>query len=85
MYPLKLVKAVLQGLREQMAQDGHLSSVDAYAAGPVPEEPAMPAGDWYQYWDDVNGGYLDPAGVEEARALEMDYIYTNKKSGSEFL
>ena len=74
-YPPKLVKAGLQGLREQMAQDGHLSSVDAYAAGPVPEEPAMPAGDWYQYWDDVNGGYLDPAGVEEARALEMDYIH----------
>ncbi|CAE7854404.1 GIP [Symbiodinium necroappetens] len=66
-YPPKLVKAVLQGLKEQMAQDGHLSSVDAYAAGPVPEEPSMPAGDWHQYWDDVNGGYLDPAGVEEAR------------------
>ncbi|OLP90367.1 putative mitochondrial protein [Symbiodinium microadriaticum] len=22
------------------------------------EEPSMPAGDWYQYWDDVNGGFL---------------------------
>ena len=74
-YPPKLVNAVLKGLKEQMVEDGSLSAVDAYAAGPVPEEPSMPAGNWYQYWDDVNGGYLDSEGVLKARQLEMEYIH----------
>ena len=36
----------------------------------------MPAGDWYQYWDDVNGGYLDPAGVERRQERLKWTIYT---------
>ena len=30
----------------------------------------MPSGPWWEYWDDVNGGYLDSALVAAARAKE---------------
>ena len=74
-YPPKLVSAVLKGLKRQMTENGHLSTLESHSSGPVPEEPLMEHGEWFNYWDDVNGGYLDPKGVEEARKLEMDYIH----------
>ena len=41
------------------------------------------AGLWNQpdskeYWDDVNGGFLNPHLVQEARLLELDWIKKEK-------
>ena len=82
-YPPKLVKAVLRGLKEQMEEDGVLSALEAKLSGPVPETPPMSdATDVYlgtdQFWDDVNGGWLDPVKVRSARREEVEWI---KKRG----
>jgi hypothetical protein len=73
-YPPKLVSAVLQGIKEQMILDGHLSHLETFASGPVPEEPLVQSGDWTKYWDDVNGVYLNPQLVEEARKEEIAWV-----------
>ena len=55
-YPPALVGPVLQGLKEQMQADGHLSSVEAYTAGPVAEEVLISKELEEEFWDTVNGG-----------------------------
>ena len=50
-YPPPLVKAVLKGIKEQMMEDGYLSSVEAYAAGAVSEEPILVEDDLEEFWD----------------------------------
>ena len=59
-YPPALVRAVLNTIKIQLAKDGELNSVDAFAAGPSPAEPWMSSADRDEdFWDTVNGGYLD--------------------------
>eukprot|EP00929_Paragymnodinium_shiwhaense_P048611 TRINITY_DN24555_c0_g1_i1.p1 TRINITY_DN24555_c0_g1~~TRINITY_DN24555_c0_g1_i1.p1 ORF type:complete len:587 (+),score=99.23 TRINITY_DN24555_c0_g1_i1:363-2123(+) len=73
-YAPRLVEAMLSVVRDHLLDSGELSAVEAVQSGPVCEEPAVPDGEWYAYWDDVNGGYLDPKLVEEARASERDWV-----------
>ena len=77
-YPPKLVTAVLRALRDQLLEDGDLDALQALTAGPVPEEREIPPGEWWSYWDDVKGGYLQKELVEKARAEERQWT---KKQG----
>ena len=82
--PIKLVRAVLRALRDELRQRGHLSGFDE-VAGPVPEFPEIPEN--YRemleqgggFWDDVNGGFLPTDLVLQARA-EMR---TNTAAGND--
>ena len=72
-YPVKLVKAVLRGIRQQLQQDGVYNEVNAYSAGPVPtEEPPEPI------YDSTTGYMLDPKLVAEARIEEVTWMTKNK-------
>ena len=73
-YPPALVRAVLQGIKDQMLQDGHLSSVETYTAGPVAEEPVLTEEYEEEFFDSVNGGYLDAVKVRAARQEEIDWV-----------
>ncbi len=73
-YPPKLVEAVLKVLHSMLRESGELSAVEEFAAGPSPAEPEMPSGEWQEFWDHVNGGYLDTEKVQEARRLEREWI-----------
>ena len=67
-YTPELVQAILEEIRDELLEMGELSLGSVQQSGPVPEEPVMPEGPWEAYWDDVNGGYLEPNLVKEARA-----------------
>ena len=75
-YPPRLVRGVLAGIRKQMREDGELNDLNAMTAGPVPEQDLFnDSGDvTMEYIDDVNGGTLDPRLVKVARSLEMDWV-----------
>jgi len=73
-YPPALVEAVLRVISTMLKESGELNELEGFSAGPVPAEHEMPSGSWQEYWDHVNGGYLDPAEVEKARQLERDWI-----------
>jgi len=73
-YPPALVEAVLQVLQEMMHESGELNAVEAFGAGPSPAEEPMPNGEWQEFWDHVNGGYLDAEKVSAARAQEREWI-----------
>ena len=48
-------------------------------AGPTAELPELwNQPDYKEYWDDVNGGFLNPRLVREARLLELDWIKKEK-------
>ena len=58
-----------------MLDQQFISAVELQSGGPTAELPEL----WNQpdpkeYWDDVNGGFLDPRLVREARLLELDWI-----------
>ena len=55
-------------------ENGQLGALDAAVAGPVPEECFVTPDDVEQYWGDVNGGFLPPDRVREARQLELAYL-----------
>ena len=62
------MRAVVRAVRVQLEDDGLLSNVDAFAAGPVPSE------EWDELFvDDVNGGYLDADLVRAARNEELQW------------
>ena len=73
-YPPALVRAVLKTLKSHLVESGQLSALDAAVAGPIPEENFVTPEDVEQYWDDVNGGFLPPDRVREARQIELDYL-----------
>jgi hypothetical protein len=74
-YPPMLVKAVLRWLKAKLVRSGELGSTEANTSGPVPEEPFVNQKEFEEwYWDDVNGGWLAPEKVREARKLEMEYL-----------
>ena len=72
-YPPELVQAVLKAFKVQLVQDGSMNDIDAFAAGPIPEEHEDALFDQW-CWDDVNGGYLDLKLVQLARAEELRWI-----------
>ena len=71
-YPPKLVAAILRGCRAQLAWTGKMNNFDY----PVPKDPVSPrqpemAEELESYWDDANGGYLNPKLVRQARQEEI--------------
>ena len=78
-HPPALVKAVLRACRDEMRARGELSALDGATAGPTPVAPVVPGssplGD---YWDDVNGGFLKPEKVREARLEELAWFHTHE-------
>ena len=72
--PAELLTAILEGIKQQMLEDGQISELELHSAGPVAEEPDMPSGEWEDFWDDVKGGYLDPTLVREARQEEIGWV-----------
>ena len=68
------MRAVLKTLKSHLVESGQLSALDAAVAGPIPEENFVTPEDVEQYWDDVNGGFLPPDRVREARQIELDYL-----------
>ncbi|CAK0886283.1 unnamed protein product [Prorocentrum cordatum] len=76
-----LTQCVLRAIRESMGADGEMSDLAAATAGPVPVGPEpFEAGrenlsDDERYWDDVNGVWLDPQMVQEARRLEVEWLH----------
>ena len=78
-YPVKMVRAVLRGMRRQLERDGKWSPMNAFDAGPVPEDDertwmARQEEAYGLYWDDVNGGYLPAKEVEQARKEELNWM-----------
>ena len=72
-YPPALVEAILGALRHRLREQGDISELEAAVAGPIPEEPALPEGEWQEFWDDVHGGYLVPEeGKSPSRGTRMD-------------
>ena len=58
-----------------MLDQGVISAVELESGGPTGELPELwNQPDYQEYWDDVNGGFLDPRLVGEARLLELDWI-----------
>ena len=77
-YSPELVEAIVGVLKAELEASGELHAGSLAYSGPVPEHPHMEAGEWGHYWDDVNGGYLDPELVKGARAIERAWV---KKQG----
>ena len=77
-YPVRLVKAVLQGLRRQLMNDGHLSSFEATETGPSPHEELWDTNQFAeeeeQFWDAAAGTLLDSKLVHNARAEELSWV-----------
>eukprot|EP00959_Pyramimonas_sp_CCMP1952_P323470 6769143-Pyramimonas_sp.AAC.1 len=61
-----------------MRRDGHLSALGESTAGPALVTPDTfearreLLGDPEMHWDDVNGGWIEPALVREARRAEVE-------------
>ena len=78
-YPPKLVAGILRGARAQLQATGEMMNFDY----PVPEDPVIPRepeilDELESYWDDANGGYLDPKLVRLARKEEIAEIHNYK-------
>ena len=74
-FPPKLVTSVLKVIKRKMLDQGVISAVELESGGPTAELPELwNQPDYQEYWDDVNGGFLDPHLVREARLLELDWI-----------
>ena len=60
-YTAKLVAAIIRGCRTPLAWTGEMNNFHY----PVPEDPVIPrepemSEELESYWDDANGGYLNP-------------------------
>jgi len=75
-YPPRLVAAVLKALKKQLTADGQLNAWISALAGPIPEEDEMT--DTSYFWDDVNGGILEPNLTAAARKEELDWVEKGK-------
>ena len=70
---------MLEAFRRQIAKEG--VDIHAFAAGPRNDEQELLGSEWDaedSYIDDVRGGALDTKEVEQARAVEMDWISARK-------
>ena len=77
-HPPKLAQTVLKACKDVMRQEGVLSALDAFAAGPNPVQPLIDETPWEQYWDDVNGGWLKPELCRKARDEELEWVHRQK-------
>ena len=78
-FPPRRVASVLRNIKRKVIDQRVVSAVELESGGPTAELPEL----WNQpnykeYWDDVNGGFLDPQLVREARLLELDWIKKKK-------
>ena len=74
-FPPNLVTSVLKVIKRKMVDQRVISAVELESGGPTAELPEpWNQPDYQEYWDDVNGGFLDPRLVHEARPLELDWI-----------
>ena len=77
-YPPKLVEAILRSIKRQLEIDEDQYVQHSFAAGPVAEQSFPVEAEWFagedRYWDDMNGGWLDPAAVRAARKEELDWM-----------
>ena len=74
-YTPELVTAILEEAKAEILDMCELSETEMKHSGPSPHFPAMPEGEWSEYWDDVNGGYLPTPLVKAARAKEIDWVH----------
>ena len=75
MFPPNLVTAVLKVIKRNVLDQQVISAVELQSGGPTAELPELwNQPDYMEYWDDVNGGFLDPRLVREARLLELGWI-----------
>ncbi len=75
-YPIKLMKAILQVMREDLRQAEELSDLAACAAGPSPHEIVVNercADQDGVFVDDVCGGMLDAEKVQAVRCEEGEW------------
>ena len=61
-----------------MLEDGSLSAFEVFGAGPVPDTPLIPEGDWTSFIDDVTGTPLEAAMVQAARMEEIKWVKQEK-------
>ena len=78
-FPPSLVTSVLKVIKRRMLNQRVISAVELESGGPTAELPGLwNQPDYKEYWDDVNGGFLNPRLVREARLLELDWIKKEK-------
>ena len=78
-FPPRLVASVLKGIKRKVLDQKVISAVELESGGPTAELPELwNQPDYKEYWDDVNGGFLNPRLVREARLLELDWIKKEK-------
>ena len=74
-FPPSLVTSVLKVIKRKVLDQRVISAVELESGGPTAELPELwNQPDYKEYWDDVNGGLLNPRLVREARLLELDWI-----------
>lgn len=82
-YPPKLVKAILKGIKAELQNMGELSELSAMSSGPSPDDTSNDATEPFfnpedvkddEIWDSVTGTLLDPIKVWEAREEEMKWV-----------
>ena len=74
-FPPSLVTSVLKVIKRKVLDQRVISAVELESDGPTAELPELwNRPDYKEYWDDVNGGFLNPRLVREARLLELDWI-----------
>ena len=74
-FPPRLVASVLKVIKRKVLDQRVVLAVELESGGPTAELPELwNQPDYQEYWDDVNGGFLDPRLVHEARLLELDWI-----------
>ena len=70
-----LVTSVLKVNKRKVLDQRVISAVELASGGPTAKLPVLwNQPDYKEYWDDVNGGFLNPRLVREARLLELDWI-----------
>ena len=78
-FPPCIVAFMLRVIKRKVLDQRVVSAVELESGGPTAELPELwNQGDYKEYWDDVNGGFLDPQLVHEARLLELDWIKKEK-------
>ena len=78
-FPPRLVASVLKVIKRKVLDQKVISAVELESGGPTAELPELWNQPYYkEYWDDVNGGFLNPRLVREARLLELDWIKKEK-------
>eukprot|EP00971_Amphidinium_carterae_P000257 5431-Amphidinium_carterae.1 len=78
-YPPLLVRAILESIKASILERSSLSALELKEGGPIADRKEVTEDlDYREYWDDVNGGYLDPKLTHEARMLELQWVQSEK-------